>query len=272
VRRWPAPVVDRIEEKAAETAEHHQAWGHRKIAAMMKADGVPVSASSVERALRRRKLLLPARYLAERRENARRRKQRFLSPPRRRNRVWQMDFSRFETAAGGWWNICAVVDYATKYCITAPVTGTQAARDAVASLRSAIEVAEELLGRPLLEDCVDPETGELEHLTIVTDNGPAYKSDAFIRAIMARPELEHVRTRHYSPGQNGVVERFYRTLKYEHLYRLEIADAIDLEAEVKAARSIYNDIRPHEAIGLITPASAYLQDPNLFQAESVHKS
>lgn len=239
---------------------------------MMKADGVPASASSVERALRRRGLLLPVRYLADRRENAKRRKQRFLVPPTRRNRVWQMDFSRFETSAGGTWNISAVVDYATKFCIAAPITGTQGARDAVAALQAAIDATEELLGAPLIEDCVDRKTGELEHLTIVTDNGPAYKSDAFIRFIMGRPELEHVRTRHYTPGQNGVVERFYRTLKYEHLYQLEIADAIELDEQVKIHRQVYNEVRPHETLGQVTPASVHLQNPNLFQVKSVQKS
>ena len=264
--------MDAIEDRAAETATAHQPWGHRKIAAMMKADGVSASPSSVERALRRRGLLLPARYLAERRENARRRKERFLHPPTRRNRVWQMDFSRFETAAGGTWNIAAVVDYAAKVCLCAPVTGTQGARDAVAALEQAVAAAEQILGRPLLEDCVDPVTGELEHLTIVTDNGPAYKSDAFIRFIMSRPELEHVRTRHYTPGQNGVVERFYRTLKYEHLYQLEIPDAIELAEQIEAHRRIYNELRPHEALGQLTPMSVYLADPNLFEAENVQKS
>jgi transposase InsO family protein len=31
-----------------------------------------------------------------------------------------------------------------------------------------------------------------------------------------------VRTRHRAPKTNGVVERFFGSLKYEHLYRLEI--------------------------------------------------
>jgi putative transposase len=28
-----------------------------------------------------------------------------------------MDFSEFETARGGIWRICAVIDYGTKYCL-----------------------------------------------------------------------------------------------------------------------------------------------------------
>ena len=40
----------------------------------------------------------------------------------------QMDFSEFETARGGIWRICAVIDYATKDCLAATVTRRLAAR------------------------------------------------------------------------------------------------------------------------------------------------
>ena len=156
--------------------------------------------------------------------------------------------------------------------LAAPITGTQGARDAVGALQAAISSAEELLGHPLIQDCLDPATGELEHLTIVTDNGPAYKSDAFSRFIMSRPELEHVRTRSLHPRADGVVERFYRTLKYEHLYRLEIRDAIELDEEVETHRRTYNEVRPHESLGQVTPMSVHLADPNLFQDGCVQKS
>jgi hypothetical protein len=39
-----------------------------------------------------------------------------------------MDFSEFETACGGIWRICVVIDYATKYCLAATVTRRLAAR------------------------------------------------------------------------------------------------------------------------------------------------
>jgi transposase InsO family protein len=41
-----------------------------------------------------------------------------------------------------------------------------------------------------------------------------------------------VRTRVKSPQTNGVVERFFGTLKYEHLYRGYIADGDALDMEV----------------------------------------
>ncbi|HEY3717657.1 MAG TPA: IS3 family transposase, partial [Jatrophihabitantaceae bacterium] len=63
---WPTPVVDEVEAVAAKYAEAWPAWGHRKIAALMRADGHDVSTSTVERALRRRGLLLPRGFRADR--------------------------------------------------------------------------------------------------------------------------------------------------------------------------------------------------------------
>jgi putative transposase len=269
VRRWPAPVVDAIEERAAAEAHTWSAWGHRKIHAMLRADGVVVSASSVKRALARRGLLQPVRYQAERRQLARARHATFWAPPLRRNRVWQTDFTEFETTTHGTWRIAVVVDYWSKLCLAAPVSGTQTARDAINAVKVAILAAEELLGCALVEDCTDRATGEIHPVTIVSDNGPAYKSTDFLRFIRSRPELAHIRTRHHAPETNGVVERFNQSLKYEHLYREEIADAQTLDEEVQRFRGIYNRIRPHEAIGFLTPESVHLAEPNLSEAQSV---
>jgi hypothetical protein len=98
---WPSPKVDAIEAVAAKYAADWPAWGHRKIAAMMRADGHVVSTSTVLRPLRRSGLLLPSGFRAGRRSWSRLRKRVFHDPPTERNRVWQMDFSEFETARGG---------------------------------------------------------------------------------------------------------------------------------------------------------------------------
>jgi putative transposase len=259
---WPAPIVDQIEPLAAKHAEQWAAWGHRKVWGLLAADGIQVSQSSVRRALARRGLLQPVSYQAERRQLAAARRAVFLAPPTRRNRVWQTDFSELESLAGGIWRLGGVVDYWAKLCLACPVTTTQGTRDAVAALEAAIDRAEELLGVPLLEEVVDHQTGELTPVVIVTDNGPAYRSVGFARFIASRPELTHVRTRHRSPQTNGVVERFYQAIKYEHLYRHEIPDGLALAQEVEAYLTVYNTIRPHEAIGFATPISRYLQAPS----------
>lgn len=254
-------MVDELEPIAAAKATTYSAWGHRKIWALLRADGVTASMASVKRALARQQLLLPVRYQAERRALAKARKAVFLDPPARRNRVWQTDFSEFETIAGGTWQLSPVVDYAAKLAFACHVTATKTAGDAVAAMEAALAEAERLLGFPLLEDCRDPMSGEVHPLILVTDNGSAYKADSFARFIAAHPELAHVRTRYRAPWTNGVVERFNESAKYEHLYREEVAGGHQLAQEVEVYRRLYIEVRPHENLAFRIPLEVYLATP-----------
>jgi putative transposase len=265
---WPAPKVDDIEATAAKYAVDWPAWGHRKIAAMMRADGHQVSTSTVQRALRRRGLLLPTGFRADRKSWALLRRKVFHAPPTARNRVWQTDFSEFETTAGGIWRICAVIDYATKYCLAVTIGPTSRAQDAVACLHAAIAEAERVTGLDDLRDdrglmdIVDPDEYVLGQvpapIAVVTDNGPCFRGGIYAEVFRGEdPLLRHVRTRVRSPQTNGVVERFFGSLKYEHLYRADIGDGDALAVEVHRFRHLYNTIRPHQALADRTPAQVY---------------
>jgi putative transposase len=163
-----------------------------------------------------------------------------------------------------------VIDYATKYCLAATITPTARGQDALACLIAAVQHAKRLLGMHDLRvdrgelDLVDETTGELLRtvpapIAVVSDNGPCFRGAVFAEAFTGQdPLLRHVRTRVKSPQTNGVIERFFGTLKYEHLFRGPIEDADALAVEVQRFRQIYNTIRPHQAIGDRTPRTAYL--------------
>jgi putative transposase len=99
----------------AKYAADRPAWGHRKIHWLMAADGIDVSASSVERAMRRRGLLQQIGYQSERRELAKARKAAFADPPSAPKQVWQLDVSEYQTTTGGIWRLAGVADYFTKF-------------------------------------------------------------------------------------------------------------------------------------------------------------
>ena len=254
---------------AAKYAEAWPAWGYRKIAAMMRADGHQVTNSSVQRALRRRDLLLPQGFRADRKSWAVLRRRVFRDPPAERNRVWQTDFSEFETACGGIWRISAVIDYATKYCLAITVTPTSRGVDAVRCIELAVAEAQRVLGlidlrtdRGLMNilDANDTVIGQAPApIAVVSDNGPCYRGKTF-QGLFAGddPLLRHVRTRIKSPQTNGVVERFFGTLKYEHLYRGYIGNGDALDMETHRFHIIYNTIRPHQTLNDQTPKTAYL--------------
>ncbi len=108
---------------------------------------------------------------------------------------------------------------------------------------------------------IDIETGEIEPLTIVTDNGPAFKSGTFEAFITARPWLRHVRTRYRAPQTNGVIERTFGTAKYEYLFGRDAETGFDLHQQLQAWRQIFNHERPHEAIDYWLPHEAYITTP-----------
>ena len=248
----------------------------------MRADGHQVTSSSVHRALKRRDLLLPQGFRADRKSWAVMRRKVFRDPPTERNRVWQTDFSEFETTNGGIWRISAVIDYATKYCLAITVTPTSRGIDAVRCVQLAITEAQQILelddlrdDRALMDvlDADDTIIGQTPApVAIVTDNGPCYRGKDFQTLFTNQfqtlftnqddPLLRHVRTRIKSPQTNGVIERFFGTLKYEHLYRGYIGDGDALDMEVHHFRIIHNTIRPHQALGDHTPKQAYLNSPN----------
>jgi transposase InsO family protein len=259
---WPAPVRDRVERAAIVYADRYPAWGHRKIAMLMRVDGHHAPDATVLRALKRTGRVLPVDYQAERRRHAEARRAAFVVPPAGPNQVWQCDFTEFETRHGGTWRIGGVTDYWSKLELGWHVSTTQNHRDAIETVQQAIAETQRLTGRPLAELLADPETGEIRPIALVTDNGPCFKAARFATFIEKRPELIHIRTRRKSPNQNGVRERAFGSLKYEHLYRLEIDDGHQLGLESETYRRLFNRIRPHEGIGMRRPLDVHLEAIN----------
>ncbi|MEU6189045.1 integrase core domain-containing protein [Nocardia sp. NPDC047038] len=95
---------------------------------------------------------------------------------------------------------------------------------------------------------------------VVSDNGPCFRGEVCKTAFAGPdPLLRHLRTRVRSPQTNGVIERFFGTLKYEHLFRGAIADGHTLDMEVHRFRVICSTIRPHQEIDDQVPRAAFRQ-------------
>jgi putative transposase len=262
---WPTPVRDAHREVILTKATTHQAWGHRKIWALTRFDGYEVSPSTVARTLDDAGLLLKADYQRERRQTARERKAAFMEPIVRPLQAWQLDFSEFETDAGGTWRVGACVDYYSKVEFGWHWSPSATHRDAIETVELALAEAERLAGRPLIEELTDPVTGEVRQIVLVTDNGGHFRAFRFEHFCELHPLLRHVRTRVRTPGQNGVRERAFQTLKYERLYREDIADALDLVRIAEEFRREYNEVRPHEHLAWNRPLEVHqgLADPTI---------
>jgi putative transposase len=234
-----------------------------------RADGHDLSTSTVERALRRRGVLLPRGFRADRKSWAALHRKVFHDPPTERNRVWQTDFSEFEITGGGIWRICAVIDYATKYCLAITITPT--GRGSVRSPACAPpsprpNASSSSMTYAMTEANPNSWTKTAAiidvvpaPIAVVSNNGSCFRGEIYQTAFAGDdPLLRHVRTRVRSPQSNGVIERFFGTLKYEHLYRARVGDGGGLAMETSRFCDIYARIRPHQSLGDRTPRDAYL--------------
>ena len=97
--------------------------------------------------------------------------------------------------------------------------------------------------------------------SILSDNGAQFAGfkkgyTQFERWLMDLDILPiHGRIKH--PQTQGKIERFHRTIKQELLNHTTIADIADAESKFSIWREKYNNIRPHEALNMRTPAVVY---------------
>jgi len=85
---------------------------------------------------------------------------------------------------------------------------------------------------------------------ILTDNGRAYRSNAYRDALGSR---RHSRTRPYRPQTNGKAERFIGTLLTEWAYARPYTSNAQRLAALPAFVDFYNQRRPHTALGGLSP-------------------
>lgn len=70
--------------------------------------------------------------------------------------------------------------------------------------------------------------------------------------------------RPYHPQTQGKDERFHRTLRHEVLRHINFTSLDHCQLEFDRFRDRYNQVRPHDALNLATPASRYRPSPIAF--------
>lgn len=97
--------------------------------------------------------------------------------------------------------------------------------------------------------------------SILSDNGAQFAGfkkgyTQFERWLMDLDILPiHGRMKH--PQTQGKIERFHRTMKHELLNHTSISNIEDAAHKFDAWRDKYNNVRPHEALGMKTPGEVY---------------
>jgi putative transposase len=95
-----------------------------------------------------------------------------------------------------------------------------------------------------------------------SDNGLIFQSRRF-RAACREYRLTQEFITPYSPEQNGLIERFIRSLKEECVWQHTFADFAEARRAIAAWIGWYNASRPHQALGYRSPAEFRAQQAAL---------
>lgn len=98
-----------------------------------------------------------------------------------------------------------------------------------------------------------------------TDQGSQFTSKAFTQVLK-----DHgIKISMDGKGRaidNIMIERLWRSVKYEEIYLKEYSDVDDLKKSLSAYFHFYNHERPHQTFGGATPAEVYDQDSRAIEA------
>lgn len=154
----------------------------------------------------------------------------------RSNQVWSTDIT-YVPMANGFLYLCAIIDWFSRFILSWRLSNTLLADFCVDALEESLSK----WGKPEIFN---------------TDQGSQFTSHNFLKPLISN----EVAISMDSKGRaldNIFIERFWRTIKYEHLYLTPYQDGHSLYQGLNSYFRFYNQERKHQSLGYQTPAEWY---------------
>lgn len=241
------PRLDEVlAQRIQQLIELHPTFGYRRRWALLRfAEGIRVNRKAVYRVLK-----LKGWMVNQRPVTPRPRVEGLTSRAQRSDQRWAMDVTHIACGADGWGHLTAVID-----CHDREITGFEFA------LRGRAKEAE----RALEEACLK-RFGTLRPdgstPVVRSDNGLIFQSRRF-RAACRDYRLRQEFITPYTPEQNGIVERFFRSLKEECVWQYNFGTFAEARTAIRRWIQWYNAERPHQALGYRSPRQFRALQPKL---------
>jgi transposase InsO family protein len=243
-QRSPRKTAPEIEQRVVEERQRRPDWGARKLRVLLAREGIQKPTSTIHRILRRQDLIRPQHQHPPALQRFQREQP---------NQLWQMDFKGLPANLSQGWMPLSLIDDHSRYAVALEaLRGTQ---------RSGVQgVLEGVFGEVGL-----PEAMLLDHGTPWWNaQHPSGWTRLSIWLMKQNVQLHFSAVRH--PQTQGKVERFHRTLQDALHERGFPATREDWPQWLATFRREYNEVRPHEALAMATPASCWHPSTRVFQA------
>ena len=160
------------------------------------------------------------------------------------NERWSTDLCRVWAGRDGWAVLALVIDCHTRELLGWHLSRSGKAKTAEMALEQALITRFGTLGRvstPFL---------------LRSDNGLVFTSRSFTALVRSYGLKQEFITPH-CPQQNGMIERVIRTLKEQCVHRHRFETLQHASRVIADWIGFYNYRRPHQALGMKTPAEAF---------------
>lgn len=157
---------------------------------------------------------------------------------------WATDLCRVWTGRDGWATMALVIDCYSRELLGWHLSRSGRSRTAEAALEQALIARNGSLGKVA------------KPFLLRSDNGLVFTSRSYT-ALVKSYGLQQEFITPYTPQQNGLVERMIRTLKEQCVHRHRFETLQHASRVIGDWISFYNNQRPHQALGMKTPAAAY---------------
>jgi len=163
------------------------------------------------------------------------------------NQVWCSDIT-YVPMAYGFMYLVAVMDWWSRYVLAWELSNTMETEFCIRAWEKALEHAG---CAPLISN---------------TDQGPQFTSPGFVEAVQSAG-VEVSMDGRGRWVDNRFIERLWRSVKYEDIYLNDYGDGLAAGRGLGRWFGIYNEERPHQALGNATPARWY-RDASEFGGQS----
>lgn len=239
-----SPSSAELRERLRQFAQQHGRWGYRKAWSALRRQGLAVNRKRVQRLWQAEQLQVRPRKRGVKYSRPKGRDgeaSEGLAHPYVReltalypNHVWSLDFLLDRTEGGGKLRFLTIGDDFTRECLTIEVR-TSFPAAAVKAVLAAL-FAEH--GAPAILRC---------------DNGPEFIA-SLLRSWLAEEHVEIAYIEPGSPWQNGFRESFHGRFRDEFVAGTLFRSVPEARMLAEAYRREYNEQRPHQSLGYLTPA------------------
>ena len=235
-KRARATLSEELVTQLKPLIQAYPTYGYRRLWALLRFRyGQIHNRKAVYRALRLKRWLVHQRTATPRPRVQSRRSRTMQS-----NHRWAMDVTHVPCGQDGWGHLTAVIDCHDREIIGYEFALRGRAKEAERALESACLARFGTL-RPIAPTPV-----------LRSDNGLIFQSRRFRQACRASRLAQEFITP-YTPQQNGLIERFFRSFKEECVWQHQFATFEEAQQKITTWMRWYNEERPHQALEYRSP-------------------